>query len=566
MLTLFKMDSGPPPSKEVVTQGIDTRTDGQKEKDKRDEGEKGEVAVNLAQEIKQNLSTIDKAVQSLEPRFTARALRTLTTLRKKLYREGLEEVVEGGYVKNSPTKQSLLPLIALLPPQSSKQPQASTSKAASGINGNSNSNDTAPKAPADAMEVDDVPAASGNGDEQKIDEAKVNSDKEKEKAKETLPDVIVGPEGDVYLRLLVILGLIDVGENEKALKLAEDTIQYTQSLNRRSMDHLAAKVWFYLARSAELLGRGEAIRPYLLAAHSTASLRHDEDLQATLLNLLLRNYFNSSLYEQADKLLSKTSFPESAGNPQLARYLFYLGRIRAIQLNYTESHTHLQHAIRRAPPEHIAPGFVQTVHKYFVVVELLMGDIPERSIFRRPVLRKALGPYFQIVQAVRIGDLEAFQTALDQHSKRFAQDGTQSLILRLRHNVIKTALRMISLAYSRISLKDICLKLHLDSEEDNEYIVAKAIRDGVIDAEVDHKKGWMKSREAGNVYETDEPQKAFQQRIEFTMNLHNESVKAMRYPLNANKPNVQDSELMRERKLDIEAAIAESAEDDDMDM
>jgi 26S proteasome regulatory subunit N3 len=121
--------------------------------------------------------------------------------------------------------------------------------------------------------------------------------------------------------------------------------------------------------------------------------------------------------------------------------------------------------------------------------------------------------------------LEAFQNVLDQYRQRFVQDGTHSLILRLRHNVIKTALRMISLAYSRISLKDICLKLHLDSEEDTEYIVAKAIRDGVIDAEVDHAKGWMKSREAGNVYETDEPQKAFQQRIEFCLNLRNDSVK-----------------------------------------
>ncbi len=63
----------------------------------------------------------------------------------------------------------------------------------------------------------------------------------------------------------------------------------------------------------------------LLQAHSTATLRHDEDLQATLLNLLLRNYFNASLFDQADKLISKTTFPESAGNAQLARYLFYLG-------------------------------------------------------------------------------------------------------------------------------------------------------------------------------------------------------------------------------------------------
>ena len=35
----------------------------------------------------------------------------------------------------------------------------------------------------------------------------------------------------------------------------------------------------------------------------------------------------------------------------------------------------------------------------------------------------------------------------------------------------------------------------------------------------------MKSKEAGNIYETDEPQKAFQQRIDFCINLHNDSVK-----------------------------------------
>lgn len=139
----------------------------------------------------------------------------------------------------------------------------------------------------------------------------------------------------------------------------------------------------------------------LLAAQSTAFLRHDEDLQATLINCLLRNYFNSHLYDQADKLVSKITWPESAGNPQSARYLFYLGRIRAIQLNYSSSHECLLNAVRRAPAAHVAPGFYQTVHKFFIVVELLMGDIPERALFRQPILRKALVPYFQIVQGMR---------------------------------------------------------------------------------------------------------------------------------------------------------------------
>jgi hypothetical protein len=64
----------------------------------------------------------------------------------------------------------------------------------------------------------------------------------------------------------------------------------------------------------------------LLAAHRTASLRRNEEAQAVLLNLLLRNYLEYNLYEQADLLLSKTTFKEeSASTNQHARYLYYQG-------------------------------------------------------------------------------------------------------------------------------------------------------------------------------------------------------------------------------------------------
>lgn len=46
-------------------------------------------------------------------------------------------------------------------------------------------------------------------------------------------------------------------------------------------------------------------------------------------------------------------------------------------------------------------------------------------------------------------------------------------LFRLRHNVIKTGIRMINLSYSRISLVDVAKKLLLDSPEDAEFIVAK---------------------------------------------------------------------------------------------
>jgi 26S proteasome regulatory subunit N3 len=121
--------------------------------------------------------------------------------------------------------------------------------------------------------------------------------------------------------------------------------------------------------------------------------------------------------------------------------------------------------------------------------------------------------------------LANFQDALTRHAALFRHDATHTLIVRLRHNVIKTALRTISLAYSRIPLSDICTKLHLDSEEEAEYIVAKAIRDGVIEASLDHEKGFMKSRVREDVYETAEPSRAFHERISFCLQLHNQSVK-----------------------------------------
>ena len=62
---------------------------------------------------------------------------------------------------------------------------------------------------------------------------------------------------------------------------------------------------------------------------------------------------------------------------------------------------------------------------------------------------------------------------LAKFGSKFQAEDTYTLIIRLRHNVIKTGVRMINVSYSKISLMDISQKLMLDSPEDAEYIVAK---------------------------------------------------------------------------------------------
>ncbi|PRQ69784.1 26S proteasome non-ATPase regulatory subunit 3 [Rhodotorula toruloides] len=498
----------------------------------------------LAANVTHNLSLLHQAVSLLEPRFTTRALRSLPEVRKKFGKDGevLAEVIRSGHVfkDGSDRKAQLIKALGDPPAPPKDAPASSTSDGDA------------------SMEVD---SAEKQGETDKKDgkegsalkevAKKVKKAGQHEELKEVASEL---PEGDAFVCLLVVISLLDQKKYEEGKALATNCLEFFGQLNRRTLDQLLSKFFFYWVRLHEVSGDDTgALRPTLLAAHRTASLRHDTDLQATLLPLLLRNYLEHGLYEQADKLVSKTQFPEgSAQNSQLARWYYYLGRIRAIQLNYTAAHTSLEQAIRRAPSDlRAAPGFFQHAYKLHVLVTLLMGDIPERKIFREVVLKKALRPYLEITQAVRVGDIQAFNAALSQHTAVFTADRTLSLVHRLRHNVIKTALRTISLAYSRISLRDISTKLALDSEEDAEYIVAKAIRDGVVVAKVDHEKGEMTSRETGDVYSTGEPMREFDRRIGFLLDLYNQSVKSMRYPMNAHSKELASAKEAREREREL---------------
>lgn len=58
--------------------------------------------------------------------------------------------------------------------------------------------------------------------------------------------------------------------------------------------------------------------------------------------------------------------------------------------------------------------------------------------------------------------------------------------------------------------------------EDTECIVAKAIRDGGVDAVLDHANGWMLSKDVADIYATAEPAAAFHARVAFCLDIHNE--------------------------------------------
>jgi len=90
-----------------------------------------------------------------------------------------------------------------------------------------------------------------------------------------------------------------------------------------------------------------------------------------------------------------------------------------------------------------------------------------------------------LIQVVLEGELQNFNNVVEQYKDRFQKDGLYIIILRLNQIVIRIGLRRISLAYSNISLKDVAAKLNIPAE-DVEFVVAKALRDGIIHGEIDH--------------------------------------------------------------------------------
>jgi len=324
--------------------------------------------------------------------------------------------------------------------------------------------------------------------------------------------------------------------------------------NKTSMHPLLARLYRYYGWVSELYAPAQFDRTMLMEAHRHASLNRDLDTSATILILLLRYLLQAHQVEEANKLLSNCTFPSNkvVSNNLYCRYLYYSGWIQALRLEYTMAFGNLSQCWRKAPTQCL--GFRIATQRLLVIVQLLMGDVPERSSFVHKGMVNALLPYRQITQAVRRGDLAVFQETVSLYQNQLQQDGTYTLISRLAHSVVKAGLRQLNVSYSRISLQDVANRLGLSSATSAEFVVAKAIKDGVMDATIDHQNGYIQSHDLTNVYATTEPTYAFHRRIAYCLTTHNDAVRAMKYQPNAYKQHLLQQQLQHDNKTDEEKA------------
>jgi 26S proteasome regulatory subunit N3 len=132
-------------------------------------------------------------------------------------------------------------------------------------------------------------------------------------------------EVEVYLTLISAIYLLDKERLEQSREILDNLfVRAGNNLGqRRSMDPLNAKIYFYhrfenhlrgeinvSSRVYELLKVLDQARTVYMKRLRTVTLHAEYESESVLLNLLLRNYLHYNLYEQAEKLISKSTFPE----------------------------------------------------------------------------------------------------------------------------------------------------------------------------------------------------------------------------------------------------------------
>ncbi|CAB9505390.1 Probable 26S proteasome non-ATPase regulatory subunit 3 [Seminavis robusta] len=335
--------------------------------------------------------------------------------------------------------------------------------------------------------------------------------------------------------------------NASALKITS-----MSGVSAASLYPLLARMFRFRSLVAESLNDpavAASLRQDMARGQNMACLRRDVDCQATLINLMLQDLLNNAQVEQAQKLLANSTFPDSASNNQLCRYLYYSGRIQSLRLEYTSAFSNLSQCLRKAPTN-TGLGFRIAAQRLLIIVQLLMGEIPDRHVFLSKGMKRELSPYLAITQAVRQGDLGVFHQVVAEQVTRLQQDGTHTLISRLAQQVVKAGLRKLHVSYSRLSLQDVADRLGLPSATSAEFVVAKAVRDGVLDATIHHEEAYVQSHDLVDVYATKEPAEAFHRRIAYCLTTHNDAVRAMRYPPDAYKKQLEASRGNRRKRND----------------
>jgi 26S proteasome regulatory subunit N3 len=83
------------------------------------------------------------------------------------------------------------------------------------------------------------------------------------------------PEAQMFIYVLVLMKLIDDGDLKSAKEFGDFIIQRMKGVNRRTLDHLAAKAYYFISVAYEKMNLLPSLRPQMFEGYKSCCLHLD---------------------------------------------------------------------------------------------------------------------------------------------------------------------------------------------------------------------------------------------------------------------------------------------------
>lgn len=171
----------------------------------------------------------------------------------------------------------------------------------------------------------------------------------------------------------------------------------------------------------------------------------------------------------------------------------------------------------------------------------MIGNVPEKSIFKNTLTSKYLNKYYKLTKYVALGKVLEFRKLLTEYNKYFKKDGYLMLIDKLSDIVIINGIKQISQSYSRIDFNSIKKKLGLDENEEVENIIAKCARDKIIFPIINHREQYVTIKPNIDYYSSNKPQLNLKKKIDFCISYIDSNNKNLVFKKQALKPKEEEN-------------------------
>eukprot|EP01098_Paradermamoeba_levis_P008911 TRINITY_DN3678_c0_g1_i1.p1 TRINITY_DN3678_c0_g1~~TRINITY_DN3678_c0_g1_i1.p1 ORF type:complete len:463 (+),score=99.74 TRINITY_DN3678_c0_g1_i1:145-1389(+) len=211
-----------------------------------------------------------------------------------------------------------------------------------------------------------------------------------------------------------------------------------------------------------------------------------------IINQLLKIYFelnHFSLCKNLMKQVENPGFPPLDKFPlsEVVTYRFFIGRLYMFDGNYKRAEENLSFAFKNCPSRSYKNK--RLILLFLVPVKMLLGEFPQMEILQRYQLHQ----FVDLARAVKLGNLEQFNSSLALYEDFFIQKGIYLILEKLKMITYRNLFRRIYLILQNNKIRLALfvqilqwLEVEIDLDE-TECILANLIASGYIRGYISHK-------------------------------------------------------------------------------